>query len=96
MIQQYIDDYVKDRIFLRSADMWVTINENGSIDSEKSAIIGQLYGGALRLFCNTQGKEEKNIHPTDLAEFNNLFLSKLEGLEKQVRSVLTKNTNKEG
>ena len=74
----------------------IKLKENGSIDSEKSAIIGQLYGGALRLFCNTQGKEEKNIHHTDLTEFNNLFISKLEGLEKQVESVLANNKNIEG
>lgn len=90
MIQQFLDNYIKDKILSRSADMWKTVKENDSIISEKSAIIGQLYGGALRLYCNTQGIEEKNIHPDDLSEFNELFVSKLDGLEKQVEAVLQK------
>ena len=94
MIQQYLDTYIKDKIISRNIEMWMKVKENGSIDSEKSAIIGQLYGGALRLYSNTQGYEEKTIHPDDLHQFNDLFISRLDGLEQKVETVLNKNGKK--
>jgi hypothetical protein len=46
MIQQYIDKYVEVGILPSYIEMWAQIKENGSIESEKGAIIGQLYGGS--------------------------------------------------
>ena len=71
--------------------MWLKSKNDGFIVDEKSAIIGQLYGGALRLYSNTQGLEENGIHSSDLVEFNELFVSRLEGLEKKVDHELKNN-----
>ena len=50
MLQQYLDKYVEEGILPAYLEMWARIKKSGSIDSEKSAIIGQLYGGALRFY----------------------------------------------
>lgn len=88
MLQQYLDKYVKTGIpgYLK---MWASTKEKGYIDSQKSAIIGQLYGGALRLLSNLNGYEEDNINPYDLEDFNEFFNSRLVGIEKQIEKVLT-------
>jgi len=91
MIQQYLDRYVENKIIGNYVEMWASIKKNGSIESEKSAIIGQLYGGALRLLSNLNGYEESNINPYDLEEFNELFMSRLYGIEKRIEKVLIKN-----
>jgi hypothetical protein len=90
MIQQYIDKYVETGI-PRYLKMWASIKEEGYIDSQKSAVIGQLYGGALRLLSNLNGYEEESINPYDLEEFNEFFNSRLVGIEKRVEKVLTSN-----
>jgi len=91
MIQQYLDKYVENKIIANYVEMWANIKKNGSIESEKSAIIGQLYGGALRLLSNLNGYEESNINLYDLEEFNELFTSRLNGIEKRIEKVLIKN-----
>ena len=91
MIQQYLDKYVENKIIGNYVEMWANIKKNGSIESEKSAIIGQLYGGALRLLSNLNGYEESNINKYDLEEFNELFTSRLNGIEKRIEKVLIKN-----
>ena len=91
MIQQYLDKYVENKIIGNNVEMWANIKKNGSIESEKSAIIGQLYGGALRLLSNLNGYEESNINKYDLEEFNELFTSRLNGIEKRIEKVLIKN-----
>ena len=91
MIQQYLDKYVENKIIGNYLEMWANIKKNGSIESEKSAIIGQLYGGALRLLSNLNGYEESNINPYDLEEFNELFTSRLNGIEQRIKKVLIKN-----
>ena len=88
MIHQYLDNYIKDKILHKNAEMWRTIKMSGSIENEKSALIGQLYGATLRLYCNTQGIEEKNIEQLNLKEFNDFFISRLDGLEEQVEVAL--------
>lgn len=88
MIQQYLDKYVEDEMLSNHIKMWAHIKKSGYIDSEKSAIIGQLYGGALRLLSNLNGYEENNINPYDLEEFNELFTSRLGGIEKRISKVL--------
>jgi len=90
MIQQYLDKYVENEIIGYYVEMWANIKKNGSIESEKSAIIGQLYGGALRLLSNLNGYEESNINPYDLEEFNELFTSRLNGIEQRIEKVLIK------
>jgi hypothetical protein len=94
MIQQYLDDYVKDQTLTRSLETWLKTKENKYINDEKSAFIGQLYGGALRLYSNTQGNEEKNIHPLDLKQFDELFMQRLEGLERKIENELNKKIEK--
>ena len=91
MIQQYLDKYVENKIIGNYVEMWANVKKNGSIESEKSAIIGQLYGGALRLLSNLNGYEESNINKYDLEEFNELFTSRLNGIEKRIEKVLIKN-----
>lgn len=90
MIQQYLDTYVETGVpgYLK---MWTSIKEKGYIDSQKSAIIGQLYGGSLRLLSNLKGYEEENINPYDLEDFNKIFNSRLEGIEKRIQKALTSN-----
>lgn len=90
MLQQYLDKYVESGI-PNYIKMWNGIKENGFIDSEKSAIIGQFYGGALRLLANLNGFEEDNINPYDLIDFNDFFSSRLAGIEKQIEKVLNNN-----
>ena len=90
MIQQYFDNYLSDEVLSQSAKVWLKTRKNGHISDEKSALIGQLYGGAFRLFSNTQGCEEKDLHPKDMNDFNALFNARLEGLEKQVEKILEK------
>jgi hypothetical protein len=90
MIQQYLDNYVESGITVY-LKMWASIREKGYIDSQKSAIIGQLYGGALRLLSNLNGYEEESIDPYDLEEFNEFFSSRLVGIEKRIEKVLTGN-----
>ena len=90
MIQQYLDKYVENKIIGNYVEMWANIKKNGSIESEKSAIIGQLYGGALRLLSNLNGYEESNINKYDLEEFNELFTSRLNGIEQRIEKVLIK------
>ena len=90
MIQQYLDKYVENVIIGYYVELWANFKKNGSIESEKSAIIGQLYGGALRLLSNLNGYEESNINPYDLEEFNELFTSRLNGIEQRIEKVLIK------
>ena len=90
MIQQYLDKYTEDGILPNYIEMWKSIKKSGSIESEKSAIIGQLYGGSLRLLSNLNGYEEDNINQRDLEEFNELFKLRLGGIEKRIENVLTK------
>ncbi len=92
MLQQYLDKYVEDEMLSNHIKMWAHIKKSGYIKSEKSAIIGQLYGGALRLLSNLNGYEENNINPYDLKEFNELFTSRLGGIEKRISNVLTNHT----
>ena len=89
MIQQYLDKYVEEGILPSNIQMWARIKKNGSIESEKSAIIGQLYGGALRMLSNLNGYEEDNINKYDLEELNEFFTSRLSGIEKRIEKVLT-------
>lgn len=89
MIQQYLDKYVEEGILPAYVRMWAYIKQSGSIESEKSALIGQLYGGALRLLSNLNGCEEEDLNQSDLMEFNEFFTSKLSGLEKRLDKVLT-------
>ena len=89
MIQQYLDKYVEEGILPSYIQMWARIKKNGSIESEKSAIIGQLYGGALRMLSNLNGYEEDNINKYDLEELNEFFTSRLSGIEKRIEKVLT-------
>jgi hypothetical protein len=93
MIQQYLDSYVNAESIADYVVMWIGIKENGSIESEKSAVIGQLYGGALHLLSNLNGYEEENIDPYDLKEFNELFMSRLDGIEKKVENLLNNKSN---
>jgi len=89
MIQQYLDNYVEEGILPVYLEMWARIKKRGSIESEKSAIIGQLYGGALRLLSNLNGYEEDDINQYDLKELNEFFASRLDGMEKRIDEVLT-------
>ena len=91
MIQSYLDKYVETGIpgYLK---MWASIKKKGYIDSQKSAIVGQLYGGALRLLSNLNGYEEDSINPYDLDDFNEFFNLRLVGIEKQIEKVLTNHT----
>lgn len=91
MIQQYLDKYVEEGIIPSYLEMWARIKESGSIESEKSALIGQLYGGALRMLSNLNGYEEDNINPYDLEELNEFFTSRLSGIEKRIEKALTTN-----
>jgi hypothetical protein len=91
MIQQYLDNYVSDKIIAKYGMIWHNVKEKGSIENEKSAIIGQLYGGALRLLSNINGYEEENINSTDLRQFNELFILRLDGMKKKIETVLHKN-----
>ena len=91
MIQQYLNKYVESGV-PNYIKMWDGIKENGFIDSQKSAIIGQLYGGALRFLANLNGFEEDSIDPYDLIDFNDFFNSRLAGIEKQIEKVLKKNS----
>jgi hypothetical protein len=93
MIQQYLDSYVNMESITEYVVMWISIKKSGSIESEKSALIGQLYGGALRLLSNLNGYEEENIDPYDLKEFNKLFMSRLDGIEKKVENILNNKSN---
>ena len=93
MIQQYLDKYVEVGILPSYIEMWAQIKGNGSIESEKSAIIGQLYGGVLRLLSNLKGYEEANINSYDLEELNKFFTSRLNGIEKQIEQALTNYKN---
>ncbi|MCW4013798.1 MAG: hypothetical protein NWF07_12550 [Candidatus Bathyarchaeota archaeon] len=88
MIQQYLNKYVESGM-PNYIKMWNGIKDNGLIDSQKSAIIGQIYGGALRLLANLNGFEEDSIDPYDLIDFNDFFNSRLVGIEKQIEKVLT-------
>jgi hypothetical protein len=93
MIQQYLDSYVNAESIAEYVVMWIGVKKSGSIESEKSAVIGQLYGGALRLLSNLNGYEEENIDPYDLKEFNELFMSRLDGIEKKVENLLNNKSN---
>ena len=88
MLQQYLDKYVEEGILPAYLEMWAHIKKSGSIESEKSAIIGQLYGGALRLLSNLNGYEEGDVNQRDLREFNEFFTSRLSGIEKRLEKVL--------
>jgi hypothetical protein len=89
MLQQYLDKYVEEGILPAYLKMWASIKESGTIESEKNAIIGQLYGGALRLLSNLNGYEEGDINQNDLKEFNEFFTARLSGIEKHIEKVLT-------
>jgi len=88
MIQQYLDNYMNDKVLAKYLVIWMDSKKVGSVDSEKSAAIGQVYGGALRMLSNVNGYEEENIDPRDLKEFNNLFMSRLSGLELKIDNIL--------
>lgn len=91
MIQQYLDSYANDIIIAKYSLIWRSVKERGSVENVKSAIIGQLYGGALRLLSNLNGYEEENINPDDLKQFNELYMSRLDGIEKKIETILYKN-----
>ena len=91
MIQQYLDNYVNDKVLAKYLTIWDDSKKTGLIECEKSAAIGQIYGGALRMLSNLNGYEEENIDPRDLKEFNDLFKSRLYGIESTIDSILLNN-----
>ena len=94
MIHQYLDIYVKDGLIDKYGDFWALCCEKGLIDSVKSVLIGQLYGGSLRLLSNALGCEEEELRENDLHEFNEIFLSRLEGIEKEIEEIIDQNKHK--
>jgi len=90
IIQKYMDDYVRNNILNNYIALWKVIKEDGIIESRKSAIIGQIYGGVSRLLANINSCEEEELTLEDRADLNNIFMLRLVGIETSINTILNK------
>jgi hypothetical protein len=90
IIQRYIDNYVCNNVLNSYVILWDMIKEKGIIESQKSAIIGQIYGGVSRLLANINGCEEEELTVEDRDSLNDIFKLRLIGIETSINLMLNK------
>ena len=90
IIQKYIDEYVSNDILKNYVTLWNVVRKDGIIESQKSAIIGQIYGGVSRLLANINSCEEDEITVEDRASLNDIFKLRLVGIETSINVLLNK------
>ena len=88
IIQKYIDNYIDDNIIKNNIIIWGDVKEKRIIESQKSAIIGQIYGGARRLLANINSCEEEELTDEDGASLNDVFKLRLIGIETRVNRMI--------
>lgn len=92
IIQKYMDGYVSNKVLNNHVALWNIIKKEGIIESQKSAIIGQIYGGISRLLANINGCEEEELTAEDREDLNDIFMLRLVGIETNIDTILNKKT----
>ena len=87
IIQQYIVKYVNGGVLLDDLNMWNNSLHENDVD-QKSALLGQVYGGALRLLANLNGVEEEELTPRDREELRDLFSVTVRGIGSAIENML--------
>lgn len=90
IIQKYMDGYVSNKVLNNHVALWNIIKKEGIIESQKSAIIGQIYGGISRLLANINGCEEEELTAEDREDLNDIFMLRLVGIETNIDTILNK------
>jgi hypothetical protein len=87
IIHKYIDNYVNGGLLNGDLILWNHSGHAQLVDA-KSALLGQVFGGALRLLANLNCVEEEDLSDGDRDEMRDLFSSRVKGIETVVEGMV--------
>jgi hypothetical protein len=87
IIHKYIDNYVNGGLLNGDLILW-NHSEHAKLVDVKSALLGQVFGGALRMLANLNGVEEEELSEVDRGEIRELFSSTVKGIEPVVEAMV--------
>ena len=74
-INEYLDGYLDEYFIINLIETWKTISTRipKGTDSIKDVIVGQIFGGMIRLYCQSNNMLERELKEEDLLSLKTIY-----------------------